>query len=249
MKKLLLFTSLALFTLALQAQTFGFLNGEYEVYAAPEDDGADELVAHVDVKNLSDQELTVTVLREIMTDNVTGYDERFCWGGICYPNATPQSLNDEVMEPGEVIVSSGFQGFSGYYIYNGNEGLTTIKYCFQEVGNSSNEACFTIDYCVGDNCATLVGVDEQNGPAFELGALSPNPVRGLSTIQYDLGQTPTNASFVIYNMVGAKVKEVALDKRNGVVLLNAADFENGAYFYSLVVDGAVMTTKRMIVSK
>jgi hypothetical protein len=249
MKKLLLLSAIAFFTFSLQAQTFEFLNGEYEVYAAPQDEGAEELVSHVDVKNLTDQELTVTVTREIMTENVTGYEERFCWGGICYPNNTPQSLNDEDMAPGETVVSSGFQGFSGYYIFNGNEGLTTIKYCFKEVGNESNQACFTVDYCVGDDCATLVGIDEKNGPTFELGALSPNPIRGLSTIQYNFGQMPQNASFVVYNMVGSKVKEVKLDNPNGVVLLNAADFENGAYFYSLVVDGRVMTTKRMIVSK
>lgn len=249
MKKLLLFTSLAFFTLALQAQTFEFLNAEYEVYAAPEDDGAEQLVSHMDVKNASNQQLTVTVTREIISDNVAGFDERFCWGGICYPNGTPQALQDEEMGPGEVIESSGFDGFSGYYEFNGNEGLTTIRYCFLEVGNESNQTCVDIDYCVGDDCETLVGVDENDGPGFELSSLSPNPVRGMSSIQYSFAKMPGNASFVVYNMVGAKVKEVNLNNPNGVVLLDAADFENGAYFYSLVVDGNVMLTKRMIVNK
>ena len=130
MKKLLLFTSLALFAISLQAQTFDFLNGEYEVYEASGFPENEQLAAHVDVKNVSDQEVTVIVSREIVTDNVTGYEEQFCWGGICYQVGEPQSLVEQDIEPGEVIASDGLAGFgfTAYYKYLGNEGLTTIKY-------------------------------------------------------------------------------------------------------------------------
>lgn len=246
MKKFYIAAIASLFALTTQAQSFEFQNGEYEVYAATSDPLNFELSSHVDIVNVSGQDIEAIVSRENQEGYIEGADNRFCWGGACFSNDDDVSLNTESMTDGQVVVSDGIDGFTGYYNFNGNLGLSTVKYCITAVGNPEISSCFTVNYCVANNCATL-SVDEVGNSLGEIGDVSPNPVKNISSLSYRLPGIQ-NASLTIYSLTGEAVKTISLSNPQGIIFIDASEFESGIYFYSLENNSARVAMKKMIVA-
>lgn len=79
---------------------------------------------------------------------------------------------------------------------------------------------------------------------------SPNPFNEKTSIQYVLPEGAKNAVIYVNDMNGKAIKTVVLDKsRNGEININANTLGAGSYTYSLVVDGEVIDTKRMLLTK
>lgn len=209
--------------------------------SVPEDN---ELDCHWDVINMGDDTLKVRA-RRIQNYVVPGSQNRFCWGPLCYDYPTSESSTNPnllvTMIPG--VAESTFHG---YYEHQGNAGHAIIQYCFFDAFDSENETCSTVHFCVDDECVVNVNEVEET-PV--LGDISPNPVTGLGSFTYSFNQNPQNSRIVIYNLVGKSVKEVALENKNGIVFINAQDFQAGVYFYTLEVAGKVVSTKKLVISK
>ncbi len=78
-------------------------------------------------------------------------------------------------------------------------------------------------------------------------SLFPNPSRGYVTVQ--LRQRPGPAyQLRISNVIGQEIRSVGLrpDLTTAGLPLNLTDLPGGVYFYSLLVDGKVASTKRLI---
>lgn len=78
-------------------------------------------------------------------------------------------------------------------------------------------------------------------------SLYPNPSHGFVTVQ--LRQRPGPAyQLRLRNVIGQEVRSVALrpDLNAPGLALNLTDLPGGLYFYSLVVDGKVASTKRLV---
>jgi len=75
----------------------------------------------------------------------------------------------------------------------------------------------------------------------------PNPFDELTTINYTLPKTYTKAELYIFDMNGKQEKSFALD--GYPVELSGQSLEAGLYIYSLVVDGEMIDTKRMLLTK
>ncbi|MBL7941614.1 MAG: T9SS type A sorting domain-containing protein [Flavobacteriales bacterium] len=245
MKKLLLIPTIcAVLGVQINAQSLEIEGGTNLVegsVSVPEDS---ELDAHWDVVNASSNELTVRAKRTIIT-NVAGSKERFCWGPLCYNYGTAESSTNVnlmvTMAPGATEST-----FHGYYEHEGNAGMAVIEYCFFDNNNPSDETCQTVTFCVDAECAVGISETEIDG---SLGEMSPNPVKGMASLTYSLTGPAQGSKIVIYNLVGKEVKQISLENRNGIVFLNAQDFENGVYFYALQSNGKVLGTKRFIVTK
>ncbi|AWM33410.1 T9SS type A sorting domain-containing protein [Hymenobacter nivis] len=84
------------------------------------------------------------------------------------------------------------------------------------------------------------------GPGEALGlSLYPNPSRGFVTVQ--LRQPPGPAYLLrLSNVIGQEIRSVALRPDTSFPGLNLTDLPGGLYFYSLVVDGKVASTKRLV---
>ena len=79
---------------------------------------------------------------------------------------------------------------------------------------------------------------------------NPNPFSTDTRIEYQLPQTTQSATLYIYNMNGLQVAEYPiLTFGNGYVSVSAGALDAGMYLYSLVADGQVIDTKRMILTK
>lgn len=203
-------------------------------------DPADELVAEWHVQNVSDATVSVRVRRNVISA-VEGSINYFCWN-VCFTETVDVSPNSLAISMGPGAINTTFYA---HYRPNNNAGDTFIEYCFFNAADQTDESCQTVQYSVG---LTSDINEASNGSALELSELSPNPLNGLGTLQYSFKNQPSQAKLVIYNMVGQVVQESNIAGKNGFILLNGEDFEAGMYLYSIVADGKVMATKRMMVN-
>ncbi len=77
----------------------------------------------------------------------------------------------------------------------------------------------------------------------------PNPVLDKSIISYKLPEAVNSGFINIYNFTGSLVRKIELSKNTGDIKVYSQDLEKGVYFYSLVVNGYTLHTKRMIVAQ
>ncbi|MDF2454930.1 MAG: hypothetical protein K0R51_923 [Cytophagaceae bacterium] len=76
----------------------------------------------------------------------------------------------------------------------------------------------------------------------------PNPVQSEAIINFQKPADSDQASIMIRTQTGELVREINVSQNNtGLIVLNSADFISGEYFYSLIADGKLVSTKRFIV--
>lgn len=79
---------------------------------------------------------------------------------------------------------------------------------------------------------------------------APNPFSNTTTIYYTFPQRFTNAQLIINDANGKRIKEIRLSgAANGIVNINASSLASGTYTYSLVVDGRIIDTKQMMITR
>jgi hypothetical protein len=78
----------------------------------------------------------------------------------------------------------------------------------------------------------------------------PNPFGEKTTIEYVLPEAAKQATLFIYNLQGEQLKRFDIaDKRSKSLELNGNTLPAGLYLYSLLVDGKVVDTKQMVLTK
>jgi len=78
----------------------------------------------------------------------------------------------------------------------------------------------------------------------------PNPFNQTTTINYHLPQNATNAFIRITDMNGKIIKTIPLvAKGNGQIVLQAGELTAGTYQYSFIINGKLIDTKKMVLTK
>ena len=78
----------------------------------------------------------------------------------------------------------------------------------------------------------------------------PNPFSESTVIALNIPSNAQTANIYIYDMSGKQVQSLPVSERGETnITVYAADLSAGMYIYTLVVDGKVAVTRRMIVSK
>jgi hypothetical protein len=79
---------------------------------------------------------------------------------------------------------------------------------------------------------------------------TPNPFGGSTEIKFYVPQSVQQASIVIFDMTGKKLKSFALNNRGeDKITVSGDELAAGMYLYSLLADGKEVDTKRMILSR
>lgn len=75
----------------------------------------------------------------------------------------------------------------------------------------------------------------------------PNPSRGQVTVQLNQ-KVGLEYKFRLSNIIGQEIRSIALkpELTNTGLLVDLSSLRTGMYFYSLLVDGKVVTTKRLV---
>ena len=84
-------------------------------------------------------------------------------------------------------------------------------------------------------------------PAAAALTLYPNPSKGLITLQFT-AKSGTDYKLRLSNVIGQEVRTVALKPELGEagIALDLRDMPAGMYFYSLLVDGKAVSSKRLV---
>ncbi|MCC6720837.1 MAG: tail fiber domain-containing protein [Bacteroidia bacterium] len=77
---------------------------------------------------------------------------------------------------------------------------------------------------------------------------SPNPFKGITFIDYFIPYNAENAFIKLVDKTGRIIKVFAINNLNfGQLELNCDELANGTYYYSLLVDGKLIDTKKMLI--
>ena len=79
---------------------------------------------------------------------------------------------------------------------------------------------------------------------------NPNPFTENTVVEYYLPETVEKANLYIYDMNGKQIEQIPLTERGDASFtVNGGQLAAGMYLYSLIADGKVIDTKRMILTK
>jgi Secretion system C-terminal sorting domain len=196
---------------------------------------------HVDVTNISSTTKNVKVERTIL-DTVAGTDFYYCWTQCYGANACQNNAIIADAEPLQLEAAETTNLFGAYYRPKGMVGINSIQYCFYNINNTTDRVCLIANHETNG----AVGIQEVTGNTSFFSAPQPNPASGLTKIVYNLPNL-NNGKLVIRNMLGSTIKEIQLDKISDSKTIDVSLFNAGIYFYSLVNNGNIISSQRLVV--
>jgi len=204
------------------------------------DAGGDfELVFEAYVKNESSHKLQIAAARETI-QAVEGTDNSFCWSGSCYSPMVDTSAEDK-----DLILPAGQMSpdppFSGHYTHGQKSGETIVKYTLFERGNVTNCDSVVVIYRY-----SLTGVEDNVFDGVSISDAYPNPATGKVNFDFNLSGI-NHASVKIINLLGSVVKNIDLTAGDNKTSIDVSDLPQGVYFYSVVANGNVYQTKKLII--
>ncbi|NML69264.1 T9SS type A sorting domain-containing protein [Chryseobacterium sp. RP-3-3] len=90
--------------------------------------------------------------------------------------------------------------------------------------------------------------DISSSDVAQLAQNVPNPTKNGTSISYYLPKSAKTASIEVYNISGQLVKSLPLhEKGNGTINLSGSELQSGTYVYSMITDGKVTGSKKMVI--
>lgn len=132
-----------------------------------------------------------------------------------------------------------------------NDRLTQLENCLSnilpELCNTNAMAVEETPEAIQQKLADIIEVELRNGQNIVLNQNVPNPFAERTVITYSVPETVGKAQIHFYDGQGALINTVEITERgDGQINVFASDLSSGVYTYSLVADGKVIATKRMV---
>lgn len=165
----------------------------------------------------------------------SGHIAYFCWGVTCYPPTVSISTTATMIAPGDTNSS-----FIGYLDPAGTTGVSVINYNFFNRDDVNDLVDISVTFDI------TTGIDELAG-SVNLSNAFPNPANSMTSISYNL-KNIKNASLVLTNILGSKLNQFSLSENQQTLIIPTTHLNSGIYFYSIVADGKILSTKKLIVA-
>ena len=94
---------------------------------------------------------------------------------------------------------------------------------------------------------SLESIDDYSSAAVFSNAY-PMPARDVVNFDYNFSSN-VNAEIAIYNMMGQEVLRSAINGMSGKASINVSDLADGVYFYSLIVNGIVERSNKLVIRR
>lgn len=78
---------------------------------------------------------------------------------------------------------------------------------------------------------------------------APNPFSNKTIIAYELPKNMGKGQIIITDLVGKQIRVIQLNDCGGEIEISAQDLPNGTFVYSLIANGKILKTNKMVVSK
>lgn len=163
----------------------------------------------------------------------------FCWGQCFAPDVTlsPIAITIESL-------ATNSNGFYSDYSALGENGISIIRFVFFDANNVNDSNHVFIKYY-----STPTSVLETKKLVSEISNPFPNPATNYASFNYNLALDANDAKIVILNVAGVVVQEVALPPLSNKININLSNHTSGLYFYSFVVNGKTISTRKLIIQR
>lgn len=225
---------------AASAQSLELSNIDNMVFGEPT---AAYLQGVATVTNNSSNAIDVLVSFEELTPGPVGSGHYFCWT-VCYNEG---GITDGFVTPPNHALTldagASTNNFYADYVPHGTVGIAEYRYTFYDRNNPSDAVSVDITFDTQN-----VGVEELEAGSNAISESYPNPAHRFVKMNYSVAQSAKTAEVVVYSMLGAKVKRVGLEEKQGTLRIDVSSLPSGMYFYSLLVDDKAISTKKMLVT-
>ena len=83
-----------------------------------------------------------------------------------------------------------------------------------------------------------------------LGQIYPNPFSETARIELEISESTSDAKVIIYNLEGKEINTIDIPSRGKTyVEISGSELNAGMYLYTLITDGKLIDTKRMVLTK
>lgn len=197
------------------------------------------LATSLNVKNTGTERIGVLCKKTELT-MLNSTEISMCWAGQCYGPEVYISPEDQQIGAGET--NTQFVAHYNQVEFNHlPAGESVVRWVFYDRGNVNDSVSVTVRYITYG-----LGVGEQITADGMLSNIYPNPASGNAGLSYTV---PSGMQGMIRfrNILGESVKTIILPPGTDKLTIDTREFSDGIYFYSLVVDGKVTRTKKLIV--
>lgn len=98
--------------------------------------------------------------------------------------------------------------------------------------------------------AQATGIDQQNAEThMVMSQNEPNPFSNETLVNYNLPKNTGKANMVVYDLTGKQITQFELSSNEGKsITITSEKLAAGMYIYSIVADGKILDSKRMVVA-
>jgi hypothetical protein len=194
----------------------------------------------------NDNDVNISVLvRKVEVDVIEGTINYFCWKDLCLEINVFEVENPIVLEPGE---TSTYDDFYAAYWPMGIEGTSIIRYEFFSDRDDFDQVVVTVYYVIGEEEPNSV-MSFLDYSSAEFKSIIPNPAKNNTELSYSLPMGINSASIRIHSITGRIINEISISPGSSKFNLDTSFLTRGMYMLSLVVDGAVVGTRKLVVNK
>ena len=138
------------------------------------------------------------------------------------------------------------EGQDGYLSVNYVELVPVLIRAIQEL-NAELEAIKGND--TERRAPSVTGISTAKATDNVLYQNTPNPFNEQTTIRFSLADDARDASICIFDVTGKMLKKLPISSGDSSIRVNGWELGEGMFLYSLIVNGQVIDTKRMVISK
>lgn len=194
----------------------------------------DQFAIHLFVKNISSVVKEVK-FKKIEKSLVQDSENSFCFAGQCYDPTIYVSPGFVTIQPNEIDSTCKPE-----YNAHGRSGTSQILYVFFNKNNINDSVCVTVNY------TTSTGIENLQKSNNDYIKALPNPSKGIVTFNYKVINQVATSQIIITNIIGERLETIDIDNQVTNKELNLSHLPSGIYFYSLISDGKVIETHKLV---
>ncbi|MFN5630232.1 MAG: T9SS type A sorting domain-containing protein [Bacteroidota bacterium] len=197
------------------------------------DNNFDEVVYYSKFYNLTTSDKLINVRRTVLSQSNSTIENALCWL-ICHGPSV--NLSSPIL-----VDSLGSNNkFSSHFYPRQTMGTGVYNYTFFDINNPTDSVFLKITFTTD-----FLGLSKPLSSKVNLN-FYPNPVN--NSLNISLNSTSNSIKEIkITNILGTVVKSQSLGKLESSVTITTEDLEEGVYFVSVVNNGKIENSKRLVV--